>query len=116
MRKRWSSARWVSVAALIILSSFFAMLGVSECLAVSLFGKAGEYPFGSEGPSADTWYYASVDKYFWVMCISGALWSIVIVATLIAVFRRSDWLLLKCVGIAAVLFLAEMINAHIPQS
>ena len=115
MGKRWPLSRWVSVVAFILICSFFALVGVSEALAVTWFGKAGAYPFGSEGPSADTWYYASVEEYFWVMCISGVLWTLLIVATLIAALKRSDSVLLTCVGVAAALFLVEMINASIPQ-
>lgn len=115
MKKRWPLSRWVGVVAFVLICSFLALIGVSEALAVTWFGEAGSYPFGSEGPSAETWYYASVEKYFWVMCISGLLWSLLILVTLIAAIRRSDRMLITCVGVAAVLFLIEMVNANIPQ-
>jgi hypothetical protein len=113
MTNQWSRKRWISVAAFGMLCLTFATVSVNEALAVSVFGKAVEYPFGGEGPSGDIWYYQSAAKYFWVNAISGTLWLLILLSTIYATFRKSETWLLRSVGCAMALFVLELLNPAI---
>lgn len=110
MEKPWNRKRWISIVAFLILSMSCALVGISEALTVTVLGKAGDYPFGTEGPSGDIWYYRSVEKYALVTAVSGALWLLIVLATIYAMIKRNDKWLLNCVGTAMALFILELLN------
>lgn len=106
----WSRKHWIRAWAFLLVTVAFAFVGISEALNVTVFGKAGAYPFGGEGPSADYWYYRSVEKYTWVNAVSGALWLLIVLATIYAMITRNEKWLLNCVGWAIALFILELLN------
>lgn len=111
----WNRRHWTAAAALLVLGIFYGASGISEAIAVSWLGHAGEYPFGSEGPSADTWYYASRERYTWVMAASGGVWCLLSLLSIIATWRKNEKLLVGIMIGAGMMFVAETVSANIPQ-